>query len=1117
MQAFRNRALQQFVDSLAAKNRRQAKCQIGRSLQVETLEPRLVLAADLGGDPSAVLPNDSTAFSYPTGSGNYSAQIDLAQVDSITSVVVGAGEPSAQSTLRYVSPTGGGGAGTLADPWSLDYANNVVQVGETLLMLDGTYDGIIDPKTSGTAGNPITYKPAPGANVHLQAIGDEYAVDIGEDYILVEGIQVTRRDGNGGGSGGVTNIIIFSDHVTVRNMHVVNYGDHIEQARLYSETGIVARGEYGLVENNLVEDMKFGISLGTDRRGSFYNVIRGNTIADSVYDGIHIGNGDGAPLHHLVENNVIFGAMVSDGITFDGRNGSNPADHLGINQVIVRNNAIFNSGENNIDLKSTTNIIIEGNFLWKNFGDNDGSNVLDIHNGPGQSNTSLINDESGGSGITKGSGTVSKDVIIRNNVMIDNNQALPTLEGYKVYNNTLLNNRRNYNGPNQPASLPSDRKPEDGGVKGNGTGPDAVILNNILGDHGYEVVLQTAGVAAIDGNAYYNTFQNPRFSAFADNNDWTTESFVAWQAWLQTQSNFSGNEANSQVVAGGPSTLFLNVPSQPTGDPAQFDFTLAADSPAIDGGVFLTTTVGSGSGTTLIVEDAKLFFDGYGITLGDEIQLEGQTTVARVTNISGNTLTLDQSLTWEDGVGVSLSYEGNSPDVGAIEYSGPISISADPDSATTSFNTAVTTTNVLTNDSFPVGGTLSIESFTQPNNGSVVDNGDNTFTYTPNNGFNGTDSFTYTLADGLGGTDTGTVSITVNADVPTGLVGYWSLDSSDINGTTVLDGSGHYHDGTIQSSPTPIAGEIGGALDFHGGDYVTIDDDNLFDVSQITITAWINVENNARQDLVSKNQGSSYDLETESGGRLRFNANFGTGLISHRSAHGSYTAEVWQHVAVTYDESQVVFYVNGVVVGTNPQTGPIQTDAKDIKIGNGQLLGGIDEVRIYDHALTQAEIAALAVPGLTADFDADGDVDGTDFLSWQRGFGSTYEANDLTDWQNNYGPIASVAAAVVQEPEVEVIVASEPIQSGVILALEMQTSTDDLPVSNVLLDDLLFDDGEEQPTDLFFAQPTEVNGDLRFSASANKSFVKAEESEEPEETIAESLDALFELLGSHVS
>jgi Ca2+-binding RTX toxin-like protein len=77
-------------------------------------------------------------------------------------------------------------------------------------------------------------------------------------------------------------------------------------------------------------------------------------------------------------------------------------------------------------------------------------------------------------------------------------------------------------------------------------------------------------------------------------------------------------------------------------------------------------------------------------------------------------------------------------------------------------DTSVTTGNVLTNDTDLNGDTLSVQSFTQAANGTVVDNGNGTFTYTPDANYNGADSFTYTITDGNGGTDTATVDITVN-------------------------------------------------------------------------------------------------------------------------------------------------------------------------------------------------------------------------------------------------------------------------------------------------------------------------------------------------------------------
>ena len=69
---------------------------------------------------------------------------------------------------------------------------------------------------------------------------------------------------------------------------------------------------------------------------------------------------------------------------------------------------------------------------------------------------------------------------------------------------------------------------------------------------------------------------------------------------------------------------------------------------------------------------------------------------------------------------------------------------------------------VLSNDSDPDGDTLTLQSYGQPSNGSVSDNG-SLITYTPDANFNGTDSFNYTINDGNGNTDTATVFVTINA------------------------------------------------------------------------------------------------------------------------------------------------------------------------------------------------------------------------------------------------------------------------------------------------------------------------------------------------------------------
>ena len=82
------------------------------------------------------------------------------------------------------------------------------------------------------------------------------------------------------------------------------------------------------------------------------------------------------------------------------------------------------------------------------------------------------------------------------------------------------------------------------------------------------------------------------------------------------------------------------------------------------------------------------------------------------------------------------------------------------DSANTSEDTAVVIP-VLGNDSDPDGDPLSITAVVESGNGTCVDNGDGSLTYTPNSGFVGTDLFTYTVSDGKGGSATAAVTVDV--------------------------------------------------------------------------------------------------------------------------------------------------------------------------------------------------------------------------------------------------------------------------------------------------------------------------------------------------------------------
>ncbi len=95
---------------------------------------------------------------------------------------------------------------------------------------------------------------------------------------------------------------------------------------------------------------------------------------------------------------------------------------------------------------------------------------------------------------------------------------------------------------------------------------------------------------------------------------------------------------------------------------------------------------------------------------------------------------------------------------------------ANPDTFSTPPNTALTTGVVTANDTDADGDTLAVSDFspTSQQGGTVVNNLNGTFTYTPPAGFIGSDAFTYTISDGNGGTAQGTVTITVGNEGPPG-------------------------------------------------------------------------------------------------------------------------------------------------------------------------------------------------------------------------------------------------------------------------------------------------------------------------------------------------------------
>ncbi|MEW6429251.1 MAG: Ig-like domain-containing protein [Thermodesulfobacteriota bacterium] len=154
------------------------------------------------------------------------------------------------------------------------------------------------------------------------------------------------------------------------------------------------------------------------------------------------------------------------------------------------------------------------------------------------------------------------------------------------------------------------------------------------------------------------------------------------------------------------------------------------------------------------------------------------------------------------------------------------------DAAVTAEDTPVTTVNVLANDTDVDGDTLSVSASdtASVNGGTVVNNPDGTFTYTPAADFNGDDSFTYTVADGNGGTATGTVTITVTPvnDAPNAVAdGYATGQGQTLTVTApgVLGNDTDVEGDTLTVNTTPVVAQLHGSLTlFADGSFTYIHD-----------------------------------------------------------------------------------------------------------------------------------------------------------------------------------------------------------------------------------------------------------------------------------------------------
>lgn len=224
-----------------------------------------------------------------------------------------------------------------------------------------------------------------------------------------------------------------------------------------------------------------------------------------------------------------------------------------------------------------------------------------------------------------------------------------------------------------------------------------------------------------------------------------------------------------------------------------------------------------------------------------------------------------------------------------------------------------------------------------------------------------------------------------------GPVGHWRMD--ECQGATAKDSSGNGNNGTITIGATGtqtavgtcttsgtawyngVTGKFNSSLNFDGtDDYVqTTGFTGLASGGQVSMAAWVKPTLDGTQNIII-DRANQLRLEISSGNVPNVDIGNGTGWCNTTITGGSLTSGQWAHLSVTYDNATAYMYVNGVRVGTPQSFSCVLGNSGDVYIGRYsgstgyEFPGQIDDVRIYNYALTPLQVKTLYNGGAAVKF-----------------------------------------------------------------------------------------------------------------------------------------------------
>ncbi|MFT5406434.1 MAG: hypothetical protein ACI9DF_005295 [Verrucomicrobiales bacterium] len=280
-------------------------------------------------------------------------------------------------------------------------------------------------------------------------------------------------------------------------------------------------------------------------------------------------------------------------------------------------------------------------------------------------------------------------------------------------------------------------------------------------------------------------------------------------------------------------------------------------------------------------------------------------------------------------------------------------------------------------------------------------------------------------------------------------IGYWPFDDQGSTETADLGPAGYVSN--VNGDPDWVAGHSGNANDFAikfdgEDDSVTTEVSLLNDLPELTMSFWMRMEEEqlgARIGLVGQNDAVEYGM-------------INPGTMQWWSPAGAIDVEFgpivedWTHVAVVLNAEGFKVFANGEIIGENAGGGPVSS-GDTLNIGGDGVfdaegnffLGEIDDVAIWDEALSDSQIADLANQVICplgacggSGFnitEVNREADGAVSLTWVSGAGNFYDIEASPNMSS--GSWVSMGVVIPAEGG-EALLTSATITSDAALSME---------------------------------------------------------------------------------